>query len=214
MGTLPAENLTYFSIIFNYKEGNKNELGRLSLLALDFAFASVLRTANASSAARAHSDIIFSSFGMIFGSNKKHRHRCYPQMRKPSIGERIPGSYNGCMMNRINFESVEKLNRQRLVRFVCSLFLVSSLVVFAGGCVEAGDSVEYLARGGHEGRGRDFHHSPNHHGGGNYHHPRNGNSHPGGGPTFHSPHQGGGHNSQHGPSDRNHNIGRPSNGRG
>jgi hypothetical protein len=38
MGTLPAENLTDFSIILNYNEGNKNELGRLSLLAPDSRF--------------------------------------------------------------------------------------------------------------------------------------------------------------------------------
>lgn len=117
------------------------------------------------------------------------------------------------MMNQINFVSIERLSQQRLVRFICSLFLVNGLTIFAGGCIETSDSSEFLARGGHEGRGRDFHHSPNHNGAGN-HHPRNGYSQPGGGPSFHSPHHSGGHNTQHGPSDRNHNLGRPHNGRG
>lgn len=38
-------------------------------------------------------------------------------------------------MNRINFESLEKLNRQKLVRFLCTLFLVGGLGSFVGGCV-------------------------------------------------------------------------------
>ncbi|PJZ38001.1 hypothetical protein CH354_01755 [Leptospira levettii] len=118
------------------------------------------------------------------------------------------------MMNQINFVSIERLYQQRLVRFIYSLFLVSGLTIFAGGCLETSDSGEFLARGGHEGRGRDLHHSPNHNGAGNHHHPRNGFSHPGGGPSFHPPHQSGGHNAPHGPSDRYHHGGRPHNGRG
>ncbi|MCW7505053.1 hypothetical protein [Leptospira paudalimensis] len=117
------------------------------------------------------------------------------------------------MMNQINFVSIERLSQQRLVRFFYTLILVSGLTIFTGGCIETSDSSEVLARGGHEGRGRDLHHSPNPNGAGNHHHPRNGYSHSGGGPTFHSPHQSGGHNAQYGPSDRNHNLGRPHNGR-
>ncbi|MBM9589682.1 hypothetical protein JWG41_04450 [Leptospira sp. 201903075] len=131
-------------------------------------------------------------------------------MRKPSIGESDPNPYTGFMMNRINFESVEKLNRQRLVRFFCSLFFVGGLALVGGGCISpdlAQDS--YYAR----------HPSQNGHNYRDYPYPYQGSRgsygvpypYHGGGNQFQVPrtHGGGGHNPLHVPAGRYHNMGNP-----
>ncbi|TGL44868.1 hypothetical protein [Leptospira perdikensis] len=124
-------------------------------------------------------------------------------MRKPSIGEWVQTSYTETMMNRINFESVENLNRQRFVRFICSLFFVGLL---GGGCVSsewAHDSHPDRYRGGN---GQNFRNYPYqyHNGNGYNHYPYNG-----GRSSFQSPHHGGGHNPLHVPAGRYHNMGNP-----
>lgn len=131
-------------------------------------------------------------------------------MRKPSIGESELNPYTGFMMNRINLESVEKMNRQRLVRFFCSLFFVSGLALLGGGCVTP-DLVHdsYYAR----------HPSQNGHNYRDYPYPYQGSRgsygvpypYHGGGNQFQVPrtHGGGGHNPLHVPAGRYHNMGNP-----
>lgn len=103
-------------------------------------------------------------------------------MRKSSIGEPEFSPYTGFMMNRINLESVEKLNHQRLVRFVCSLFFVSGLALLGGGCVSTNGYNDYYSDRTYDARGRDFRHSP---------------------------YNSGGHNPFHVPAGRYHNVGSP-----
>ncbi|MCW7469860.1 hypothetical protein [Leptospira kanakyensis] len=131
-------------------------------------------------------------------------------MRKPSIGAREFSPYTGFMMNRINLESVEKLNRQRLVRFVCSLFFVSGLALLGGGCVSTNGYNDYYSDRTYDARGRDFRHSPYHSGGSYYRQPMYNNyPYQGGRSSFQSPHHGGGHNPFHVPAGRYHNMGNP-----
>lgn len=130
-------------------------------------------------------------------------------MRKPSIGAREFSLYTELMMNRINFESIENLNRQRLVRFICSLFFVSGLAVLGGGCISP-DLVHdsYYSR----------HPSQNGHNYYQYPYPYQGSRggygvpypYHGGGNQFQIPRShGGGHNPFHVPAGRYHNVGSP-----
>ncbi|TGK96756.1 hypothetical protein EHQ30_09220 [Leptospira brenneri] len=130
-------------------------------------------------------------------------------MRKPSIGERFIALYNETMMNRINFESVEKLNRQKLVRFLCSLFFVSGLAVLGVGCISPDLSHDsYYARHPSQ-NGHNYHQYPypyqNSRGSYGVPYP-----HHGGGNQFQIPRShGGGHNPFHVPAGRYHNMGSP-----
>lgn len=110
------------------------------------------------------------------------------------------------MMNRINFESVKKLNRQKLVRFLNTLFLVGGLASLGGGCVTPDymhDSY-YTRHPSHNGHNYRQYPYPYHgysgrygvpyYGGNQYQMPRSG---------------GGGHNPFHVPGGRFNNIGSP-----
>ncbi|TGL87603.1 hypothetical protein EHQ68_07215 [Leptospira congkakensis] len=130
-------------------------------------------------------------------------------MRKSSIGAWEFSPYTGFMMNRINLESIEKLNRQRLVRFVCSLFLVSGLAVLAGGCISpdlSHDSyyVRHPSNGGHNYRDYPYPYQGSR---GSYGVPY---PYHGGGNQIQVPRShGGGHNPFHVPAGRYHNAGSP-----
>ncbi|PJZ85144.1 hypothetical protein [Leptospira harrisiae] len=130
-------------------------------------------------------------------------------MRKPSIGEMVPDSYNEVMMNRINFESIEKMHHKRFVRCILSFLFVSSLTLFGGGCITP-DLVHdsYYTR----------HPSQNGNNYSQYPYPYNGSrggygvNYPynGGGNQFQIPRShGGGHNPFHVPAGRYHNVGSP-----
>ncbi|XDD47142.1 hypothetical protein AB3N60_03385 [Leptospira sp. WS39.C2] len=128
-------------------------------------------------------------------------------MRKPSIPIPSIPSYTRVMMNRINLESIQALNRKKIVRWVVSFLFLGGLSFLGSGCITpdyANDSY-YSRNHGPGGQNYRQHHSP-------YYGPRGqyGVPYHGGGSQFHVPGgSGGGHNPMHVPGGRYHNIGRP-----
>ena len=180
------------------------------MLGPDSAFASVLRTANASSPSRAHKrHNLLSTPISSLDPRKTIRIGIIRKCGNPPLEKCFFSPILVFMMNRINFESVEKLNCQRLVRFFCSLFFVTGLALLGGGCVSP-DFVHdsYYAR----------HPSQNGHNYRDYPYPYQGSRgsygvpyyHQGGGNQFQIPRShGGGHNPFHVPAGRYHNMGNP-----
>ncbi|EOQ89661.1 hypothetical protein LEP1GSC202_1825 [Leptospira yanagawae serovar Saopaulo str. Sao Paulo = ATCC 700523] len=127
-------------------------------------------------------------------------------MRKPSISESLFAFYTLCIMNRINFESLETLSRQKIVRFLCTLLLVGGMASLGGGCITpdyGNDSyyVRHPSQNGHNYRqypypyhGYSGRYGVPYYGGNQYQMPRSG---------------GGGHNPFHIPGGRYNNLGSP-----
>ncbi|WP_244242689.1 hypothetical protein [Leptospira bouyouniensis] len=110
------------------------------------------------------------------------------------------------MMNRINFESIQTINRKKLVRWVISFLFLGGMSFLSVGCITPGmgDDSYYTRNQGQSGHYYRQNHIPYH--GNSY---RYGVPYHGGGSQFHLPRSGGGHNPMHIPGGRYQNLGRP-----
>ncbi|TGM55149.1 hypothetical protein EHQ91_09410 [Leptospira biflexa] len=127
-------------------------------------------------------------------------------MRKPSISESSFGYYTSLMMNQINYESIQTMNRKKIVRWIISLLFLGGLSFFSVGCItpDMGNESYYSRNQEESGPYYRQNHIPYH--GNSY---RYGVPYHGRGTQFHHPRSGGGHNPMHIPGGRYQNLGRP-----